>query len=125
MHFIGCAQILNLIPGTSRSGVTILAALLLGCTRTTGAEFSFYLSVPAILVTSLLKFVSFASTVVSLDLDMWLYLIIGCSVAFIVSLLVINILLNFVKKHTFVPFGYYRIALGALILILLFRGVIK
>ncbi len=121
---IGCAQILSLIPGTSRSGVTIMAALLLGASRSCGAKFSFYLSLPVMVGASALKLFTFMKTGITLDLVMWEYLIIGCAVAFLVSLLVINTLMKFIKKHTFIGFGYYRIALGALILILLFAEVI-
>lgn len=122
--FIGCAQILSLIPGTSRSGVTIVAALLLGCSRTCGAEYSFYLSIPVMLGASFLKFISFMTSGVTWDLNMTLYLVFGLLSAFITSLIIINTLMKFVKKHTFIGFGYYRILLAVVLFILFGVGVL-
>jgi len=113
---IGCAQVLALIPGTSRSGVTILAAMLIGCNRKTSAEFSFFLSIPVMLGASLLKGINFASSgssVTGLEIG---YVLVGCIVAFFVSILAIRFLLKFIKKNTFIGFGYYRIALGIVLI---------
>lgn len=123
--FIGCFQLLALIPGTSRSGVTILGAMLLLCNREVASEFSFFLSIPIMLGASLLKFVKFF-----IDGNVILgnqagFLIIGCLVAFGVSMLVIKFLMSFIKKHDFKPFGIYRIALGLLLLILFVCGVMS
>ncbi len=109
---IGVAQVLFIIPGTSRSGVTILAALLLGISRPAGAEFTFFLAIPVMVGASLLKFlkVGFAFTPVEFG-----YLFIGFFVAFAVSMLCIKFLMNFVKKHDFTVFGWYRIALGVVV----------
>ncbi len=117
---IGCFQILASIPGTSRSGVTIIGALLLGLSRTTAAEFTFFLAIPTMVGTGafkILKFVldggSFTSTEVGA-------LALGMVVAFAVSMLAIKMLMNFVKKHDFKVFGWYRIALGAVLLAICF-----
>lgn len=122
---IGISQILSLIPGTSRSGVTIVTALLLGCSRTCGAEFSFYLSIPVMVGASLVKFISFMGKGVAWDLNMTLYMVFGLLSAFITSLIIINTLMKFIKKHTFIGFGYYRIVLGALLIILFVTGVMS
>lgn len=115
---IGCFQILASIPGTSRSGVTIIGALLLGLSRTTAAEFTFFLAIPTMIGTGgfkILKFIldggSFTSTEVGA-------LLLGMAVAFVVSMLAIKMLMNFVRKHDFKVFGYYRIALGVALLII-------
>ena len=118
---IGCIQLLAIIPGTSRSGVTILGAMLIGCDRTVSAEFSFFLSIPVMVGASLLKGVKFFMEN-TLTLDQGLFLGIGMAVAFIVSILVIKFLMSFIKKHDFKPFGYYRIGLGILLIILLATG---
>ncbi len=120
---IGLSQVLSLIPGTSRSGVTIVTALLLGCSRTCGAEFSFYLSIPVMIGASLIKFISFMSAGVAWDLNMTLYLVFGLISAFVTSLIIINTLMKFIKKHTFIGFGYYRILLGIVLIILVCAGV--
>ena len=114
---IGCFQCLSLIPGTSRSGATILGAIFLGVSRSAGAEFSFFLAIPTMLGASalkLLKFVMDGATVTSLELGV---LAVGCVVSLIVSLLVIKGLMAFVRRHSFRVFGIYRIALGALVLL--------
>jgi len=113
---IGCAQVLALIPGTSRSGVTILAAMLIGCNRKTSAEFSFFLSIPVMLGASLLKGIKFASTGSSVSGLEVGYVLVGCIVAFFVSILAIRFLLKLIRKNTFIGFGYYRIALGVLLI---------
>ncbi len=113
---IGGAQVLSIIPGTSRSGVTILAALLLGISRPAGAEFTFFLAIPVMVGASLLKFIEFGF---SFTVYEYTYLFIGFFVAFIVSMLCIKLLMSFVKKHDFKVFGWYRIGLGALVFALL------
>ena len=122
---IGISQILSLIPGTSRSGVTIVTALLLGCSRTCGAEFSFYLSIPVMAGASLVKLISFVNEGVAWNLDMTLYMIFGLGAAFITSLIIINTLMKFIKKHTFIGFGYYRIVLGVILIDLFAFGVLN
>ena len=111
---IGCAQILALIPGTSRSGATIIGAMLFGLSRTAAAEFSFFLAVPVMFGASALKLLKFGFDFTGMELAI---LFMGCVTAFLVSLLAIRFLMNFIKKHDFKPFGYYRIALGIIILI--------
>ncbi len=110
---IGAFQILALIPGTSRSGATILGAILIGCSRSLSAEFSFYLAVPTMIGASLLKLVKFGFNFTGLE---FVILITGMIVAFIVSVLAIKFLLGYIKKKDFTFFGYYRIALGLIVL---------
>jgi undecaprenyl-diphosphatase len=116
---IGLFQVLSLIPGTSRSGATIIGALLLGISRPAGAEFTFFLAIPVMIGASAIKILKFLLANGSFTGTELGYLLIGTLVAFAVSLLVIKFLMNFVKKHTFAGFGYYRIVLGLLIIILL------
>ena len=116
---IGGAQLLAIVPGTSRSGITILAALLIGISRPAGAEFTFFLAVPVMVGASAIKILSalvggYAFSGADIG-----YILIGCVVAFAVSLAVVKFLMNFVKKHDFAPFGWYRIALGAVIIVLI------
>ena len=113
---IGAIQLLALIPGTSRSGVTILGAMLIGCSRETSAEFSFFLSIPVMAGASLLKCVKFFLDY-TLGLQEGLFLAVGFLVAFGVSLLAVKWLMSFVKKHDFKPFGIYRIILGILVIL--------
>ncbi len=113
---IGCFQCLSLIPGTSRSGSTILGALLLGVSRSAGAEFSFFLAIPTMLGASALKLLKFLMEGISASATEWGVLAIGCLVSFFVSLLVIRGLMEYVRKRSFAPFGIYRIALGILVL---------
>ncbi len=115
---IGCFQVLAAIPGTSRSGVTIVGALLLGVSRVSASEFTFFLAIPTMVGTSafkILKFFldggSFTST------EIWA-LLLGMVVAFAISMLAIKMLMNFVKKHDFKPFGWYRIGLGAVLILI-------
>lgn len=110
---IGVAQALSIIPGTSRSGVTILAALLLGISRPAGAEFTFFLGIPVILGASFLKIVKYGLGFSGYE---YIYLLTGFLVAFAASMLCIKLLMRFVQKHRFTVFGWYRIALGALVL---------
>jgi len=113
---IGCFQCLSLIPGTSRSGSTILGAIILGVGRSAGAEFSFFLAIPTMVGASALKLVKFllsGATATSMEL---IILAVGCVVSFVVSLLVIKGLMEYVRKHSFAVFGVYRIILGILVL---------
>lgn len=116
---IGMAQVLALIPGTSRSGITIIAALLIGCNRISATEYSFLLSIPVMVGASLLKIVKFIILDVEVTLNEIMILLTGCVVAFAVSLFIVNFLLKFIKKHDFTFFGWYRIILG-IVLILIF-----
>ena len=114
---IGAFQCLSLIPGTSRSGSTILGAILLGVGRSAGAEFSFFLAIPTMLGASALKLLKFMLSGVSATFTEVSVLIVGCIVSFMVSLLVIKGLMEYVRKRSFRVFGIYRIALGALVLV--------
>ncbi len=116
---IGLAQILALIPGTSRSGVTILCAMLIGVNREESAKFSFLLSIPIMLGASLVKAYSFTKSGVSMNTEMVMFLITGCVVAFVVSILTIKWLLKFINNHNFKSFGIYRIILGIILIILI------
>ena len=113
---IGVFQVLSLIPGTSRSGSTILGAMLLGCTRGAAAEFSFFMAIPTMLGASLLKVVKLFAEGVTVTALEWGVLAVGCVSAFLVSLAAIKFLMDFVKKHSFASFGWYRIVLGALVI---------
>ena len=113
---IGAFQVLSLIPGTSRSGSTIIGGMLSGVSRTVSAEFSFFMAIPVMLGASLLKVVKFVAEGYSVSGEELLLLFVGIIVSFAVSLFVIKFLMDFVKKHTFIPFGIYRIALGVLVL---------
>ena len=113
---IGVFQCLSLIPGTSRSGSTILGAILLGVSRPAGAEFSFFLAVPTMLGASGLKLLKYLLEGLRPSGTEIAVLITGCVVSFLVSLLVIRALMDFVRKRSFAPFGIYRIALGAAVL---------
>ena len=114
---IGAFQMLALIPGTSRSGSTILGASLLGTSRTAAAEFSFFMAIPVMLGASGLKAVKyFLLDGYTFNLWQWILLLTATAVAFVVSLLVIRGLMAFIQKHSFAPFGWYRIVLGAVVL---------
>lgn len=116
---IGCFQMLSLIPGTSRSGSTILGGMLCGVARPAGAEFSFFLALPVMLGASLLKLLKFGFSFTGEELAI---LAVGTAVAFLVSLAAIRFLVSFVRRHSFEAFGWYRIALGVLVLVcFLFR----
>lgn len=114
---IGLFQCLAMIPGTSRSGATILGAMLLGLSRGTAAEFSFFLAIPTMVGASLLKVVKFLVKGQAMTGNETMILVVGCVVAFLVSLVAIRSLMNYVKKHSFAAFGVYRIVLGALVLV--------
>lgn len=116
--FIGVFQILALIPGTSRSGSTIIGATLLGCSRYVATEFSFFLAVPVMLGASLLKIVKFfVKTGIGFTGTEIGILLVGMIVAFVVSVFAIKFLMGYIRKHDFKAFGYYRIALGIIVII--------
>jgi undecaprenyl-diphosphatase len=109
---IGIFQILSIVPGTSRSGSTIIGGLVLGCSRTVAAEFTFYLAVPVMVGASGLRLVKYFLKGNAFAPQETAVLLVGCAVAFAVSIVVIRFLMGFIKKHDFKPFGWYRIALG-------------
>ena len=111
---IGCFQVLAMIPGTSRSGATIVGALLLGVSRTVAAEYTFFLAIPVMFGASLLKLVKFGLAFSAAETAI---LLTGMVVAFVVSLIVIRFLMGYIKKHDFKVFGWYRIILGAIVLL--------
>ena len=113
--FIGMFQCLSIVPGTSRSGATILGAILLGVARPAGAEFSFFLAIPTMLGAGALKLVMFLKDGVSATSSEIGFLIISCVVAFVVSVLAIKALMEYVRKNSFRVFGIYRIILGILV----------
>ena len=120
---IGAFQMLALIPGTSRSGSTILGASLLGTSRTAAAEFSFFMAIPVMLGASGLKLAkALLLDGISFAAEEWILLGVATVVSFFVSLLVIRGLMAFIKKHSFKPFGWYRIALGAVVLLCVALG---
>ena len=114
---IGCFQCLSLIPGTSRSGATILGAILLGVGRSAGAEFSFFLAIPTMLGASALKLMKFLISGTQAGGMEIAVLIVGCVVSFLVSFVVIRELMEYVRKHSFRVFGLYRIVLGVVVLL--------
>lgn len=118
--FIGIFQVLALIPGTSRSGATILGAILIGTSREVAAEFTFFLAIPVMLGASLLKMVKFGLAYSPMETAV---LLCGMGTAFLVSILAIRFLMGYIKKHDFKPFGWYRIALGAVVL--LYFGLVR
>lgn len=116
---IGIFQVLALIPGTSRSGATILGALLIGVSRPAGAKFTFFLAIPVMAGASLIKLLKFlqaGNVFAGAEIG---YLCIGLAVAFVISLLAVRFLMEFVKKHDFKVFGWYRIVLGLIVIVAL------
>ena len=113
---VGGFQVLSVIPGTSRSGATILGGMLFGLSRSAAAEFSFYLAIPTMAGASLLKGVKFFAEGNRVSGEEWLLLAVGCLTAFLVSLLEIRYLMDYVRRHSFAAFGVYRIVLGLLVL---------
>lgn len=114
---IGCFQVLAVIPGTSRSGSTILGASILGCSRAVASEFSFFLAIPAMAGASGLKLVKYIMDYGLFSLNELGLLLVGTLVSFIVSVFAIRFLLTYIRKHDFKIFGYYRIILGVIVLI--------
>lgn len=114
---IGCFQCLSLIPGTSRSGSTILGAIRIGVGRSAGAEFSFFMAIPTMLGASAIKGLKFLLSGVAATGTEIGVLIVGCVVSFVVSLLVIRGLMEYVRRHSFSAFGVYRIILGVVVLV--------
>ena len=118
---VGCFQMLAIIPGTSRSGSTILGSRCIGISRSAAAEFSFFMGIPAMAGASLIKGYGFLDYVMETGVKVpalaWAVLCIACVVAFAVSMVAIKFLMEFVKKHSFSAFGVYRIVLGALVII--------
>ena len=113
---VGVWQMLAIIPGTSRSGATIVGGLLLGLSRACVAEFTFYLAIPVMAGASLLKVVKFVLSGVAMTGTEIAVLVVGCVVAFVVSLAAIRFLMDYVKRHNFKVFGVYRIVLGVIVL---------
>ena len=115
---MGAFQVLAMIPGTSRSGSTILGAMFIGTSRYVAAEFSFFLAIPVMFGASGLRIVKYGlDTGFAISPTEWMVLLTGLVVAFVVSLVAIRFLMGFIKKHDFKPFGYYRIVLGILVLL--------
>ena len=112
--YIGLFQLLSLVPGTSRSGSTILGAMILGCSRGAAAEFSFFLGIPVMFGASFLKIVKYGLHFTGPQV---FYLLLGMVVAFIVSVYAIRFLMGYIRKHDFKFFGYYRIVLGVIVLV--------
>ena len=113
--WIGVFQMLALIPGTSRSGATIVGALMIGISREVAAEFTFFLAIPAMFGASLLKLLKFGFNFTGPELGLLLF---GCLVSVVVSVFAIKFLMSYIKKHDFKVFGYYRIILGGLIVLI-------
>ena len=111
---IGVFQLLSIIPGTSRSGATIIGGILLGTSRELAAEYTFFLAIPVMFGASLLKILSHGFSFTGVEVGM---LVLGMAVAFVVSVFAINFLMKYIKKHDFKVFGWYRIVLGAIVLI--------
>ena len=111
---IGLFQVLSIIPGTSRSGATIIGALIIGVSRTAGAQFTFFLAVPVMFGLSFIKLLKFGLAFTGTELAI---LLVGSVSAFLVSLFVIKFLMNYIKKHDFTVFGWYRIALGIVVIL--------
>lgn len=114
--FIGCFQVLAAIPGTSRSGATILGAILLGCSRYVASEFSFFLAVPVMAGASGLKLLKYFLKTGMFTGEEWLLLAVGTLVSFVVSIFAIRLLLSYIRKHDFKVFGVYRILLGIVVI---------
>ena len=112
--YIGLFQVLALIPGTSRSGATILGAMIVGSSRDVAAEFTFFLAIPVMFGASLLKLVKFGFIFTGLELTI---LLVGTLVSFLVSIVAIKFLLRYIKRNDFKAFGYYRIALGLIVIL--------
>ena len=114
---IGAFQCLSLVPGTSRSGSTILGAILLGVSRGAGSEFSFFMAIPTMLGASAIKLLGFLTSGAGFGFGEFVILAVGTVVSFIVSMVAIRALMNYVRKHSFSAFGVYRIGLGIVVLV--------
>ncbi|MFV0529222.1 MAG: undecaprenyl-diphosphate phosphatase [Lachnospiraceae bacterium] len=114
---IGVFQVLAVVPGTSRSGATIIGAILLGTSRTVAAEYTFFLAIPAMFGATLLKFIKYGAAFTGLEIGI---LFVGMVVAFVVSIVSIKFLMGYIKKHDFKVFGWYRIVLGIIVLLYFF-----
>ncbi len=114
---IGLFQALSIIPGTSRSGSTILGGIILGSSREVAAEYSFFLAIPVMFGASLLRLVKFVLKGLAVSSTEWGILIVGTLVSFLVSIVAIKFLMSFIKKHDFKAFGWYRIILGVIVLL--------
>lgn len=114
--YIGLVQVLSIVPGTSRSGVTILGAMIFGCSRAASAEFSFFLGIPVMFGASFLKIVKYFLKGNVFSWDQTAYLLLGMVIAFIVSVYSIKFLMGYIRKHDFKFFGYYRIVLGVIVI---------
>ncbi len=126
---VGLFQALSIVPGTSRSGSTILGSMLMGISRTAAAEFSFFMAIPVMVGASGIKVLGFLSWMqesgAMIPAMAWVTLAVGCLVSFLVSMVAIRFLMDFVQKHSFAPFGIYRIVLGAAVLLLWMFGVVS
>lgn len=118
--YIGLFQALSIVPGTSRSGATILGAIILGASRYVATEFSFFLAIPTMVGVSVLKIGKFLLDGNTFTGEQWAVLLTGTIVSFLVAIVAIKWLLKFVQTHDFKPFGWYRIALGIIVLLVLF-----
>ena len=122
---IGCFQCLSLVPGTSRSGSTILGAILLGVGRSAGSEFSFFMAIPTMLGASAIKLLGFLTSGAAFGFQELTLLLVGTVVSFVVSMVAIKALMNYVRRHSFSAFGVYRIVLGAVVLVyFLIKGIL-
>ena len=119
---VGAWQVLSLVPGTSRSGATILGGMMCGMSRPCASQFTFFLAIPVMAGASALKLFKFFLEGNALTGNEVIVLLVGCVVAFLVSMLAIRFLMDYVKRHTFTVFGWYRIALGAVVLAAAFLG---
>ena len=119
--FIGVFQALSIVPGTSRSGATIIGALILGLSRTCGAKYSFYMAIPAMFGASFIKILKFGFSFTGTEA---LALLVGMVVSFVVSVLIIRFLMDYVRRHDFKVFGYYRIVLGIVVIICAAAGLL-
>ena len=114
---IGLFQVLAIIPGTSRSGATILGAMIIGCSRELSAEFTFFMAIPTMFGASALKVVKYIAKGMTFGAGEWVILLVGMAVAFVVSVIAIKFLMQYIKKNDFKVFGYYRIVLGVIVLV--------
>lgn len=119
---VGLFQCLAMIPGTSRSAATIIGGVLLGLNRVLATEFSFFLAIPTMLGATLLKLVKLGTALSGYE---WFLIALGFVLSFVFAYAVIKVFMDYIKKHDFKVFGYYRIILGIIVLLLYFMGVIK